>query len=75
MGSVEYTAPEPMPTSAATPAPTPTLTPPDTETPASPEYGIAWWVWLIVAIAGVTTAVNITWFLRHRRVAQPAKQH
>jgi len=65
MGSVEYIAPEPTPTSAATAAPTPT--PPDTETPASPEHGIAWWVWLIVAIAVVTTAVNITWFLRHRR--------
>ena len=73
MGSVEYTAPEPTPTSAATP--TPTLTPPHTETPAPPEYGIAWWVWLIVAIAAAATAMNLIWFLRHRRVAQPTKQH
>jgi len=64
MGSVEYTAPEPTPTSAATAAPTPT--PPDTETPASPEHGIAWWVWLIVAIAVATSAVNIIWLLRRR---------
>jgi len=68
MGSVEYTAPEspPVSTPESTPASAPTPTPTHTETPASPEYGIAWWVWPIVAIALVATAVNITWFLRHR---------
>ncbi len=79
MGSVEYTAPESPPASAPAPAATatatPTPTPPATETPASPEYGIAWWVWLIVAIAAATTAMNLVWFLRHRRVVQPTKQH
>ena len=75
MGSVEYIAPEPTPASAAAATPTPTLTPPHTETPASPEHGIAWWVWLIVAIAAAATAMNLIWFLRHRRVAQPTKQH
>ena len=76
MGSVEYTAPESPPVSApATATATPTPAPPDTETPASPEYGIAWWVWLIVAIAAATTLMNLAWFLRHRYVVPPAKQH
>ncbi len=66
MGSVKYTAPESPPASAPAATATPTPTPPDTETPASPEYGIAWWVWLIVAIAGATTVMNLAWFLRHR---------
>jgi len=74
MGSVEYTAPESPPVSAPesttvstpAPAPAPTSMPQQTETPAPPEYGIPWWVWLIVVIAAATTMVNIAWFLRHR---------
>jgi len=82
MGSVEYTAPESPPVSAPestpvpapestpvstpAPAPAPASTPQQTATPAPPEYGIPWWVWLIVVIAATTTMVNIAWFLRHR---------
>jgi hypothetical protein len=50
MGVVKYIAPE----STAAPASTP------------PEKTIAWWVWLMVAVAAATTAINIVWFLRHR---------
>ncbi len=74
MGSLKYiaTGPVPTPAPALTPAPTPTPTPTPTpaptptSTPAPPERGIAWWVWLIVAVAVATTVVNIIWFLRHR---------
>lgn len=79
MGSVKYTAPEPTPVSAPestpasapapSPAPAPASTPQQTETPAPPEYGTPWWVWLIVTIAATTTIVNIAWFLRHRASA------
>ena len=74
MGSVKYTAPESPPASAPAATTTPAPTPPDTETPASPEYGIAWWVWLIVAIAGATVVINLVWFLRHRYVAPPVNK-
>lgn len=67
MGMVEYIATEPAPTSEPTP------TPPETQTPKSPEYRIAWWVWLVVAIAAATTTMNIIWFLRHR-TSQPANK-
>jgi len=60
MGSVKYIAPEP--TAAPTPQPTPILSPASTP----PENIIAWWVWLMVAVAAATTAINIVWFLRHR---------
>lgn len=66
MGSLKYIAPQPTstPTSAPTPTLPPTLTP--TPPPTPPEHGLAWWVWLIVAIAVATTVMNIIWFLRHR---------
>lgn len=68
MGSLMYTAPmltpAPAPASALTPIPMPTPTP--TPRPAPGECDITWWVWLIVAIAVVTTLVNIIWYLRHR---------
>jgi len=67
MDSVKYTAPPRTPASASAPTPTPT-----TE-PAPVEYGIPWWVWLIVAAAIVTTVFNIVWYLRHR-IAQPTEQ-
>ena len=77
MGSVEYIAPEPTPASVSVPPPVPASapppTPPHTETPASPEYGMAWWGWLIVATAAATTVTNIIWFLRHR-TSTTAKQ-
>jgi len=63
--------PEPTPTPAPTPAltPTPTPTPAPAPTTSPPEYyGIVWWVWLIVAVAGATTAFNIVWFLWHRNI-------
>jgi len=56
MGSVKYIAPES--TAAPSSQSTPTSTP--------PEKAIAWWVWLMVAVAAATTAINIVWFLRHR---------
>ncbi len=81
MGSLKYIAPEspstsepttistPEPTTTSTPestTPTPTQEPAPPEAPVSIEYVIPWWVWLIVAIAVATTAVNIVWFLRQR---------
>ena len=67
MGSLNYIAPEstPVPVPAPAPAPTPAPTP-LTPAPAPPEHGMAWWAWLIVAVAAATTIVNIIWFLRHR---------
>jgi len=73
MGSVKYTAPEPTPESVTVSAPEPTPPHTETEIPASPEYGMAWWVWLIVATAAATTLMNIIWFLRHR-ISTTAKQ-
>jgi len=76
MGLVKYTAPEltptpaTMPTPASPPAPAPTLTPTPVPTPAPTKYIIPWWVWLAVAIAGITTTANIIWFLRHRTTWQ-----
>jgi len=71
MGTVKYIAPEstpvpvPAPVSAPTLAPTPAPAPPPAPIPAPPEHGMAWWAWLIVAVAAATTIVNIIWFLRH----------
>jgi len=61
MGSVQYTAPESTPQSEPVPIP-----PETQQAPAPPEHRIVWWVWLLVAIAGATTTMNIIWFLRHR---------
>lgn len=64
MSSVKYTAPEstskpePAPTTAPTPAPTPLTIP--------QWYGLPWWVWLIVAVAVITTITNIACCLRRR---------
>lgn len=70
MGTVKYIAPEPTSTPTSTPAPAPTLPPTPAPTPTPPptppEHGLAWWVWLIVAVAVATTVMNIIWFLRHR---------
>ncbi len=68
MGSLKYIAPQSTSTPTSTPAPAPALAPPSTlpPTPTPPEYGLAWWVWLIVAVAVATTVMNIIWFLRHR---------
>ena len=60
MSSVKYIAPEstpepePAPTSASNPLTTPQW------------YGLPWWVWLIVAVAVITTIVNIACCLRRR---------
>jgi len=64
MGLVKYIALEPTPTPVPEqlPAPVPTAIP----MPTKPEYYIPWWMWLIVAIAVVTTVLNIVWYLRHR---------
>ncbi len=67
---------EPEPASEE-PNPAPELEPASEETTPAPEleptpipvpsvYGIAWWVWLIVAVAVVTTIVNIVSLLRRR---------
>ena len=70
IGSLKYTAPEPTPTPESTPTTAPTPASPPTETPtptpAPPEAVIPWWVWLIVAIAVATIAVNVVLLLRHR---------
>jgi len=64
MSSVKYIAPEstsepePAPTTAPTPAPTPITIP--------QWYGLPWWVWLIVAVAVITTIINIACCLRRR---------
>ena len=84
MGLVKYTAPEmtptpatmptpppaSTPTPASPPAPAPTLTLTPVPTPAPTKYIIPWWVWLSVAIAGITTTANIIWFLRYRTTWQ-----
>jgi len=72
MSSVKYVAPEsasepepvPTPAPAQTPAETPAPTPNPLTTPQW--YGLPWWVWLVVAVAGITTIVNITCCLRRR---------
>jgi len=70
MSSVKYIAPEPEPVSPA--APPPAQTPAPMPTPATtpitiPQwYGLPWWVWLITAVAVITTIVNITCCLRRR---------
>jgi len=82
LGSLKYVAPETMPPPESGPAsaetnpalgPEPaseeTTPPPELEptpTPAPSVYGIVWWVWLIVAVAVVTTIVNIVSLLRRR---------
>lgn len=78
MGTVKYIRPEtmpaptpasvptPAPTPGTTPAPEPTTTSLPSPTPASPEPGMAWWAWIIVAAATATTLFNIVWYLRHR---------
>jgi len=76
MSSVKYIAPEstsepePAPTPAPTPAPaqTPAETPAPTPNPLTIPlwYSLPWWVWLLVAVAVITTIVNITCCLRRR---------
>lgn len=66
IGTVKYTAPESTPVPIAVPAPAPPPAPTPPPPPAPPEHGMAWWVWLIVAVAAATTIVTIIWFLRHR---------
>ena len=80
MGTIKYTAPEPAPTPATMPTPPPASTPEPASppapapatmpTPAPTKYITPWWVWLAVALAGITTTVNIIWFLRHRNTWQ-----
>jgi hypothetical protein len=57
MGSVSYTA-------SASPIPTPSPSP--TAVPVPQEHIIPWWVWLVVAVAGLTTVINIILYLRRR---------
>ena len=74
IGSLKYIAPEttptpapsPTPTPTPPPTPTPTPTPTPAPTPMPPERGLAWWVWLIIAIAVITLVVNIVSLLRRR---------
>ncbi len=76
MGKVKYTAPEPAPVpepvsapptpTEPVPAPTPTPAPEPAPSPIPIEYIVPRWVWLIVAAAIATTALNIFWFMRHR---------
>jgi len=62
MGSLEYISPGPVPG----PLPIPT--------PAPPECSIAWWVWLIVAVAIASTIANIIYLLRYRTVKHAGEQ-
>jgi len=72
MSSVKYTAPESTSEPEPVPTPAPVETPAPAETPAPnllttlQWYGLPWWVWLIVAVAVITTIVNITCCLRRR---------
>ena len=70
MSSVKYIAPESTsePEPASPTASPPAQTPPPATTPiTTPQwYGLPWWVWLIVAVAVITTIVNITCCLRRR---------
>jgi hypothetical protein len=66
MGSLEYISPGLAPGPLPTPTPTPTPTPPG--------CNIAWWVWLIVAVAVATTMANIICLLRYRTVKHASKQ-
>jgi len=82
LGSLKYVAPETTPPPESEPAseepnPAPELEPASEETTPAPEleptpapapsiYGIVWWVWLIIAVAVVTTIVNIVSLLRRR---------
>ena len=56
----------PEPGVASVPAPAPKSMP----APAPIEYIVPWWVWLIFAVAVMTTVVNVFWFLRQRKVQQ-----
>lgn len=84
MGTLRYTAPEPIatdtPASTTTPSPSPAPAstpepppPPPAPSPAAAltEYVVPWWVWLIVVIAVTTTMANIIWFLRQRPPNRP----
>lgn len=72
MSSVKYTAPESTSEPEPVPIPAPVETPAPAETPAPnflttlQWYGLPWWVWLIVAVAVITTIVNIACCLRRR---------
>lgn len=65
MGSVSYSA-----LAATAPATSPTATLPSTPSPTSvpvpQEQIIPWWVWLVVAVAGLTSVINIVSYLRRR---------
>lgn len=75
MGVVKYiatkstAAPTPIPETPLSPQPLPSPLPPVKSIPTGPNIPpqviIPWWVWLIVAIAAITTVLNIVWFLRH----------
>ena len=72
MSSVKYIAPESTSEPEPAPTPAPAETPAETSAPTSnplttPQwYGLPWWVWLLVAVAVITTIVNITCCLRRR---------
>jgi len=80
MGTVKYIAPEPeevtetppppppetTPVPAMTPAPAPAPVAAPATTPVVTETITPWWVWLVVAIAAVTTVINIVSWLRRR---------
>ncbi len=73
LGSVKYISqrknPIPEPSPAALPQPVLTLFPASQPEPVAspviPRPGFVWWMWLVVAIALVTTVVNVTFILRH----------
>ncbi|MFC1995755.1 hypothetical protein ACFLVM_02655 [Chloroflexota bacterium] len=68
MGSLKFTATESSHVPIPAPEPVPAFTTEPAPIPDSPGRGMDWWWWLIVAIALITTIVNIIWFLRHRTV-------
>ena len=64
-------APAPKPEPTPTPAPTPTPTPAPAPTPVLEEEGIAWWIWLIVAVLVVLfAAVGYTMYRRRGAVSR-----
>ncbi len=84
MGSLKYIASEPTPVPAPiptpapmpTPGPTPKPTPMPASTPTpAPQEVIPWWVWPIVAVAVITTVLNIISTLRRRDVQHKQEQH
>ena len=77
VASVEYIAPEltpppstpppPTPPAPQAPAPKPEIAPVPAPTPIQPPSSMTWWVWLIVAVAIITTVVSIIWYMQHRK--------